>query len=241
MRRTPTSWRRSPIPYGTGWTGAVDGKPRRRLIRAALCWRMQWISASRAIRSTPAKRCASGSGPGSPPSPTNIRRALVSAQVTFGKGPHDHGFTCEIVAYAPQGVVLKATDRAAAAHAAFEAAADKVEKQLRRHTRRLKDHHAEARRPARGGRRLRLPTRRGRAARRVSPHGGRAPLFLLIFRARARGDRIRWTDERDDRHPHRRLRRCRDDRVQQEGPVPAARPSPPRAGPGSTPRPSPPL
>jgi ribosomal subunit interface protein len=69
---------------------------------------------------------------------------LVSAQATFGKGPHDHGFTCEIVAYAPQGVVLKATDRAADAHAAFEAAADKVEKQLRRHTRRLKDHHADS-------------------------------------------------------------------------------------------------
>lgn len=69
---------------------------------------------------------------------------LISAQVTFGKGPHDHGFTCEIVAYAPQGVVLKATDRAAAAPAAFDAAAEKVEKQLRRHTRRLKDHHADA-------------------------------------------------------------------------------------------------
>ena len=69
---------------------------------------------------------------------------LVSAQVTFGKGPHDHGFTCEIVAYAPQGVVLKSTDRSAAAPMAFEAAADKIEKQLRRHTRRLKDHHADA-------------------------------------------------------------------------------------------------
>lgn len=69
---------------------------------------------------------------------------LVSAQVTFGKGPHDHGFTCEIVAYAPQGVVLKAADRASAAPAAFEAALDKVEKQLRRHTRRLKDHHPQA-------------------------------------------------------------------------------------------------
>jgi ribosomal subunit interface protein len=69
---------------------------------------------------------------------------LVSAQVTFGKGPHDHGFTCEIVAYAPQGVVLKAADRASAAPAAFEAAADKIEKQLRRHTRRLKDHHPQA-------------------------------------------------------------------------------------------------
>jgi len=68
---------------------------------------------------------------------------LVSAQVTFGKGPHDHGFTCEIVAYAPKGVVLKAADRGAAAPAAFDSAAEKVEKQLRRHTRRLKDHHPE--------------------------------------------------------------------------------------------------
>jgi ribosomal subunit interface protein len=65
----------------------------------------------------------------------------TSAQVTFGKGPHDHGFTCEILAYVPQGLV-KANEGAADAHAAFEAAADKVEKQLRRYTRRLKDHHA---------------------------------------------------------------------------------------------------
>jgi ribosomal subunit interface protein len=63
----------------------------------------------------------------------------ISAQVTFGKGPHDHGFTCEIVAHVPQGVVLKASERAADAHAAFDGAAEKVEKQLRRYTRRLKD------------------------------------------------------------------------------------------------------
>lgn len=66
----------------------------------------------------------------------------ISAQVTFGKGPHDHGFTCEIVAYVPAGVVLKASDRAADANPAFDAAADKVEKQLRRYTRRLKDRQA---------------------------------------------------------------------------------------------------
>jgi ribosomal subunit interface protein len=69
---------------------------------------------------------------------------LVSAQVTFGKGPHDHGFTCEIVAYAPKGVVLKGGDQASAAPAAFDAAFDKIEKQLRRHTRRRKDHHPQA-------------------------------------------------------------------------------------------------
>jgi ribosomal subunit interface protein len=68
----------------------------------------------------------------------------ISAQVTFGKGPHDHGFTCEIVAHVPQGVVMKATDKGAAANAAFDGAAEKVEKQFRRHTRRLKDHHAAA-------------------------------------------------------------------------------------------------
>ena len=64
---------------------------------------------------------------------------LVSAQVTFGKGPHDHRFTCEIVAYAPPGLVLKAVERAAEARPAFEAALDKVAKQMRRNTRRQKD------------------------------------------------------------------------------------------------------
>ena len=68
----------------------------------------------------------------------------ISAQVTFGKGPHDYGFTCEIVAYVPVGVVLKGSDRAADAHAAFQGAADKVEKQLRRYTRRLKDRQGPA-------------------------------------------------------------------------------------------------
>jgi ribosomal subunit interface protein len=68
---------------------------------------------------------------------------LVSAQVTVGKGPHDHRFTCEIVAHAPQGLVMKATDGAATAHAAFDAAAEKVEKQLRRHMRKVKDRRAE--------------------------------------------------------------------------------------------------
>lgn len=67
---------------------------------------------------------------------------VISAQVTFGKGPHDHGFTCEIVAYVPQGVVLKGTDRAADANAAFDSSAEKIEKQLRRYTRRLKERRA---------------------------------------------------------------------------------------------------
>jgi ribosomal subunit interface protein len=67
----------------------------------------------------------------------------ISAQVTFGKGPYDHSFTCDIVAYVPQGVVLKGSAGAALAPIAFEQAADRIEKQLRRYKRRLKDRHAQ--------------------------------------------------------------------------------------------------
>ena len=67
----------------------------------------------------------------------------ISAQVTFGKGPYDHSFTCDVVAHVPQGVVLKGRGAAADAHAAFDQAADRIEKQLRRYKRRLKDRHAQ--------------------------------------------------------------------------------------------------
>lgn len=68
----------------------------------------------------------------------------ISAQVTFGKGPYDHSFTCDVLAHVPQGVVLKGHGAAADAHAAFDQAADRIEKQLRRYKRRLKDRHAQA-------------------------------------------------------------------------------------------------
>ena len=68
----------------------------------------------------------------------------ISAQVTFGKGPHDHAFTCDIVAHVMQGVILKGAGQAQDAHPAFEQAADRIEKQLRRYMRRLKDRHATA-------------------------------------------------------------------------------------------------
>jgi len=63
----------------------------------------------------------------------------VGADVTFGKGPQGD-FTCDIVAPVAQGVVLKAAHRAPTAKVAFECAADKIEKQLRRYMRRLKEH-----------------------------------------------------------------------------------------------------
>jgi len=68
----------------------------------------------------------------------------VSAQTTFGKGPHDHNFTCDIIMYVRNGVVLKSSSRGADAHAGFDEASLKIEKQLRRYMRRLKDHHGAA-------------------------------------------------------------------------------------------------
>lgn len=66
----------------------------------------------------------------------------ISAQATFGKGPHDFGFTCDIVMHVMQGLVLKATNSGNEAHGAFDGAADRIDKQLRRYTRRLKDRQA---------------------------------------------------------------------------------------------------
>ena len=68
----------------------------------------------------------------------------ISARVTFGKGPHDNRFTCDIVAHVMQGLILKGSGDATEAHIAFEGAAAKIEKQLRRYMRRLKDRNAGA-------------------------------------------------------------------------------------------------
>ena len=66
----------------------------------------------------------------------------ISAEVTFGKGPHDAGFKCDIVSHVMRGLVLKGGHDAQDAHVAFEGAAAKIETQLRRYMRRLKDRHA---------------------------------------------------------------------------------------------------
>lgn len=63
----------------------------------------------------------------------------ISAETTFGKGPHDNGFTCDIVAHVMRGLVLKGRHDAHDAHLAFDGSAEKIEKQLRRYVRRLKD------------------------------------------------------------------------------------------------------
>ena len=71
---------------------------------------------------------------------------VVAANVTFGRGP-TNDFTCDILAPVGQGVVLKASHRAHDAPIAFNGAADRIEKQLRRYSKRLRDHHADETQP----------------------------------------------------------------------------------------------
>ena len=68
----------------------------------------------------------------------------ISSTVTLGKGPHDHRFDCEIIIYVPNGVVLKGSSRAADAQPAVDSALDKIEKQVRRYMRRLRDRSGQA-------------------------------------------------------------------------------------------------
>jgi ribosomal subunit interface protein len=70
----------------------------------------------------------------------------IAANVTFGRGPHND-FTCDIVAPVTQGVVLKASNRGAEAQLAFNGAADRIEKQLRRYVKRLREHKTDGEQP----------------------------------------------------------------------------------------------
>ena len=66
----------------------------------------------------------------------------VGANVTFGRGPNND-FTCDIVAPVVNGVVLKASYSANQPQIAFNGAADRIEKQLRRYFKRLREHKAD--------------------------------------------------------------------------------------------------
>lgn len=64
-------------------------------------------------------------------------RAL-SSQVTLGKAPHG-GFRCDIVAHVAQGLILKGSSVAQDAHVALDQSAEKIDRQLSRYKRRIKD------------------------------------------------------------------------------------------------------
>ena len=72
----------------------------------------------------------------------HFSRAL-SSTVTFGKAPAS-AFACDIVLHVNHGLILKSHGQAQDAHVSFDQAADKIEKQLRRYKRRLKDRHEQS-------------------------------------------------------------------------------------------------
>ncbi|HEY6577741.1 MAG TPA: ribosome-associated translation inhibitor RaiA [Rhizomicrobium sp.] len=61
------------------------------------------------------------------------------------------GYRADCTAHLDSGVVLKAEGAAADAHHAFEAALERLEKQIRRYKRRLRNHHDKAKLPKEAG------------------------------------------------------------------------------------------
>jgi ribosomal subunit interface protein len=70
-----------------------------------------------------------------------FNRAL-SSQVTFNKAPAN-AFACDIVTHVMHGLIVKSHGEAHDAHVAFDQAAEKIDKQLRRYKRRLNDRHEQ--------------------------------------------------------------------------------------------------
>ncbi len=63
----------------------------------------------------------------------------TDAQVVLSKTAHE--FVCEAVVHLSTGLTAQASARATEVYAAFDECAEKMDKQLRRYKRRLKDHH----------------------------------------------------------------------------------------------------
>lgn len=67
----------------------------------------------------------------------------LSSVITFNKAPAG-AFRCDIVTHVKHGLLLKGAGIAHDAHAALDGAAEKIDKQLRRYKRRLKDRHEQS-------------------------------------------------------------------------------------------------
>jgi ribosomal subunit interface protein len=80
-------------------------------------------------------------------------KTAIEAHVVVSK--EAHLARAEISFHIGRGIVVNAGAAAGDAHTAFDAAAERVAKQLRRYKRRLRDHHAKAREPAETGERAR--------------------------------------------------------------------------------------
>ncbi|MEE4348961.1 MAG: ribosome-associated translation inhibitor RaiA [Pacificimonas sp.] len=65
---------------------------------------------------------------------------VTGATITFAPGPHEHEFDATIVMQLSQGLIMKSHAHAfQSARASFDGAAERIEKQLRRYKRKLRD------------------------------------------------------------------------------------------------------
>lgn len=80
-------------------------------------------------------------------------KTAIEAHVVLSK--EAHLTQAEISVHIGRGIVVNAGAAAAEAYAAFDAAAERIAKQMRRYKRRLRDHHAKAREPSEASERAR--------------------------------------------------------------------------------------
>jgi ribosomal subunit interface protein len=77
---------------------------------------------------------------------TKYFKTAIEAHVVLAR--EAHLIRAEVSLHIGRGIVVNASAALNEAHAAFDAAAERVAKQLRRYKRRLRDHHANEREPA---------------------------------------------------------------------------------------------
>lgn len=65
----------------------------------------------------------------------------TEAYIVFSKSAHE--YVCESVVHLSTGLTAQSTGKATEIYGAFDASSEKMDKQLRRYKRRLKDHHKE--------------------------------------------------------------------------------------------------
>ena len=87
---------------------------------------------------------------------THVKDCLGAAVDKYAERPTDatvifskiaHEFSCEATVHLSTGLTAQASARATEIYAAFDQCCEKMEKQLRRYKRRLKDHHKERSQP----------------------------------------------------------------------------------------------
>jgi ribosomal subunit interface protein len=73
----------------------------------------------------------------------------TDAHVIFSKSAHE--FVCETIVHLSTGLTVQAKGHATEIYAAFESCREKLDKQMRRYKRRLRNHHSDRREPVEFG------------------------------------------------------------------------------------------